>query len=85
MTSYEGKAPPLALRPKLVVFDLDNCMWTPELYEVRFLEGTDSRKGQKYGRKKRGPETHPHQYIFIHIYVYLYNAPTPDVDIELFE
>ncbi|GAB5354061.1 hypothetical protein AAMO2058_000087300 [Amorphochlora amoebiformis] len=34
MTSYEGKAPPLALRPKLVVFDLDNCMWTPELYEL---------------------------------------------------
>ena len=35
--SVAGSLPAGAALPKLVVFDLDNTLWTPELYTLRHL------------------------------------------------
>ena len=33
------RLPEGAVLPKLIVFDLDNTLWTPELYTLRYLDG----------------------------------------------
>jgi magnesium-dependent phosphatase 1 len=39
-TSHGNIDPTIVRRPKLIVFDLDNTLWTPELYTLRRIEGT---------------------------------------------
>lgn len=34
LTLPQGLAPPPAVHPELIVFDLDMCMWHPEMYEL---------------------------------------------------
>ena len=35
--SYASKKSPLQSVPSLIVFDLDNTLWTPELYQLRSI------------------------------------------------
>ena len=44
-SSYMTEQYPSSLLPKLVVFDLDNTLWSPELYTLRKLPGYSDASG----------------------------------------